>query len=502
MHVECNVIFEVWPPIFRSASPHPFAGAVRLLEMDFKLQPHIWRGLAVALALLAGVFAVDHWTPGDASLGVLYVLPMLPAATVLNRPLILIFALLLAGCRSAQLPDPFSMDGVMRFALSAVANGATGFFIAEIVRRRRLEQKHAAELAEQERLRQEVEEHLRVLASSSPAAILTLDERGRILSANESACELLGFPPPLDLKGMAIHQHLPLLADALKMDPGPHRFRTALQCQGRRESGEPFLAQIWFSVYRTEHGRRLAAIAVDSSEETREREEENLRRLHENNRIIAGAVSHEIRNLCGAITLVHSNLQRSGALGDTEDARALANLVTGLEHIASAELESRTRRTANVIDLREVLNQLRIVIEPSWADIAGRTTWRLPAALPMVFGDAFGLLQALLNLTQNSLRAVEKCAVRELTVSVTTTGDRLQIILEDSGPGLPPGTTPFKPFQPGADHVGLGLFVSRAMLRSYSGDLRYEPQGPRCRFVAELQITPAAEKESTGRKAS
>jgi two-component system, LuxR family, sensor kinase FixL len=470
--------------------------------MENQLQRPAWSVAAVAFALLAAVTFVDWWANPGTSLGVLYVLPMLPAATSFGRWQIIAFALVVAACRSSLLISPSGLDSAMRFLLSFVANAAAGLFVAELTRRRKLEREHSAQLAEQERLRQEVEEHLRVLASSSPAAILTLDEDGRILSANESACELLGFPPPLDLKGMAIHNYLPLLADALKLDPGPHRFRTALQCQGRRESGEPFIAQIWFSVYRTNHGRRLAAIAVDSSEETREREEENLRRLHENNRIIAAAVSHEIRNVCGAITLVHSNLRRSGALGDSEDAAALAALVNGLEKIASADLESRVRKTAAVIDPREVLSQLRIVIEPSWVDILGRTTWKVPPQLPMVYGDAFGLLQALLNLTQNSLRAVERHHVKELTVTAQVANDRLQIILEDTGPGLPSGTAPFKPFQPGADHVGLGLFVSRAMLRSYSGDLRYEPQGSRCRFVAELQLAPVAEREASGRKAS
>jgi two-component system, LuxR family, sensor kinase FixL len=456
-----------------------------------------WRLGLVTLLLLAMVVFLDWMEGPELSLGVLYVLPMLPAALVLPRWQILAFALLLSVCRTLLVNFPSQLDGTLRFLLGWVAYGGTGLFIAELTRRRRLEQLHSAEMAEQARLRQEAEEHLRVLASSSPAAILTLDEEGRVLSANDAACELLGFPPPLNLKGILIGGYLPVLADALKLDPGPHRFRTALQCHGRRESGDPFIAQIWFSTYETSHGRRLAAIAVDCSEETREREEENLRRLHENNRIIAGAVSHEIRNLCSAITLVHANLRRAGMLDDGEDARALANLVQGLERIASTELESRVRRTANAVDPGEVLSQLRIVIEPAWQEAGGKVVWRTPANLPLVHGDAFGLFQALLNLTQNSLRAVEKSPTRELTISSSHAGDRLQIVLEDTGPGLPEGLPLFQPFQAGADHVGLGLFISRAMLRSYGGDLRYEPRGRQCRFVAELQLrTHAAQVAS------
>ena len=452
-----------------------------------------WQLAGVTLILLGAVIALDYFAGIGISLGVLYVIPMLPAALLMNRWQVLAFGLALSVTRSVVANFPAAPDTALRFLMGWIAYGGTGLFVAELTKRRRMEQDHSQQMAEQERLRQEAEGHLRVLASSSPAAIFTLDEAARILSANEAACELLGFPPPLNLQGIPIRKYLPLLTDALQLESVGHRFRTALQCHGHRESGDPFVAQIWFSIYETSQGRRLAAIAVDCSEETREREEENLRRLHENNRIIAGAVSHEIRNLCGAITLVHSNLLRNGTLGDTDDAHALGSLVQGLERIASADLELRSRRALSLIDPRSVLEQLRIVIEPSWQEADGRIVWRVPAQVPQVFGDSFGLLQALLNLSQNSLRAVEPCAVRELVISAAVTGDRLQIALEDSGPGLPTGQLPFQPFQPGADQVGLGLFVSRAMLRSYGGDLRYDrkDRGP-CRFVAELQLAAAA----------
>jgi PAS domain S-box-containing protein len=450
------------------------------------------RLIGITLLLLTASAALDRFFSEHVSLGVLYVLPMLPAALFLNRWQIVVFGLVLAVIRSMIAAFPAAADGALRFLMGWVAYSGTGLFVGELTHRRRLEQEHHAELAEQGRLRREAEEHLRVLASSSPAAILTLDSDARILSANEAAGELLGFPPPLNLTGINVTKYLPVLADALKLDSGAHRFRTALQGTGQRESGDLFVAQIWFSTYQTPDGRRLAAIAVDCSEETREREEENLRRLQENNRIVASAVSHEIRNICGAIGLVHSNLVRSGMLGDGDDARALASLVSGLERIAAAELEQRSQRPVGLIDVREVLGQLRIVIEPGWTEMGGHVYWQIPPNLPPAYGDSFGLLQALLNLAQNSVRAVEKGVRRELILSAQVNGDRLQISLEDSGPGVPSDRPLFQPFQSGAEHVGLGLFISRAMLRSYGGDLRHEPRANGARFVAELQLAAAA----------
>jgi hypothetical protein len=52
----------------------------------------------------------------------------------------------------------------------------------------------------------------------------------------------------------------------------------------------------------------------------------------------------------------------------------------------------------------------------------------------------------------------------------------------------------FEPFQQGADATGLGLYLSRALLRSFRGDLRYDPTVPGCSFVIELMVVqPASE---------
>ena len=78
---------------------------------------------------------------------------------------------------------------------------------------------------------------------------------------------------------------------------------------------------------------------VDASEELREREESSLEQLMAGSRILVGAVSHEIRNVCGAIAIIYENLVRSGALTGTKDFEALGSLVETLNKIASLELK-------------------------------------------------------------------------------------------------------------------------------------------------------------------
>jgi C4-dicarboxylate-specific signal transduction histidine kinase len=152
------------------------------------------------------------------------------------------------------------------------------------------------------------------------------------------------------------------------------------------------------------------------------------------------------------------------------------------------DLQWRTQDSLEQVSLHEVLGDLRIVIEPDWREINGTICWNLPAAMPAVVAERHGLLQAFLNLAQNSHRAVQDCAARELAISVSLEEQTARIRFHDTGPGIPAPERLFEPFQPGAEGTGLGLYVSRAMIRSYGGDLRFEPQPAGSCFTVEVQV--------------
>ena len=433
------------------------------------------------LAVVAGMvtlIAIADWSVGSrASLGVLYILPMVLAAIVLSPVEIMLLALACSILRSLfDIPSP-RIESFLRFIFATLAYTGAGLFVVTVGGIRR----------EQE-LRRGAEEQLNTLVASSPAAILTLDAKGSVLAANKAADELFMLPASRPMRGRSISGYLPVLSDALRVDPGPEGLRTAAQCQGRRENGEIFLAQTWFSSYSTAEGTRLAAIVVDSSEEMRDREEQSLRQLMKGNRIAAAAVSHEVRNLCGAISVVASNLKEKHAAVRDEDLEALTSLAQALETVAAAGLQSRVRETLEVVPLQSVLDDLRIVIEPDWREIDGALRWHLPRSIPRVLAERQGLLQAFMNLAQNSHRAVLESAVRELSISVSAGEQTATIRFEDSGPGIMSPERLFQPFQPGADGTGLGLYVSRAVVRGYGGDLRLEPRSAGSCFAIELQV--------------
>ncbi len=375
-----------------------------------------------------------------------------------------------------------------RFAFASRAYFTSGLFVTALVRNRELVVENLSRVQREQTLGGEAEEQLRAVVERSRAAILTLDHRGVVLALPIAAAEsLFAIPEEHALPGRVIASYLPLLSDALRINVAEAGFRTAAQCYGRREDGEVFLANTWFSTYPGPEGTHLAAIVVDSSEEMRDHEEENLRQLFRYNRIAAAAVSHDVRNLCGAISMLCSDLGEKHQLEPDEDFQGLVNLVKGLEQIAQIELHSRSQEKLEEVPLQAVLDNLRIVVEPGWRDTEGTVRWRLPKDLPPVTADPHGLLQAFLNLVQNSHRAVQEAPVRELTISAAAEDGKVFVRFEDSGPGIGSPERLFQPFQQGAEGTGLGLYISRAVVRSYGGELRFEPQEHGSCFVVELQ---------------
>ena len=226
---------------------------------NIKFMPHldwIWeRRNRTPILLASGVMVlaiagVDWWTKPYFSLGFLYLFPIMLAAGFLPR-----WATVLSGVTCALLSERFSnldpADAQIRLGFEALALCGCGLLTAEVLRNRRLSL--------------EAQERIRVLVETSPAAIVTVDERGFIELANRAAVETMA-PHNGHLIGQPIAAFLPELHHALRWEEGP-QFRTSMQCRGRRDNGESFLAEVWFSTYKEGTMPKLAAIIADVSEE-------------------------------------------------------------------------------------------------------------------------------------------------------------------------------------------------------------------------------------------
>ena len=431
---------------------------------------------------------VADWVTGhNISLAALYILPMIVGAVVLKPRETALLAVVCSYLRSWFDVPGTPADLALRFIFAALSYLACGLFVAALVRNHEQTTRHLTEMRTEQARRSEAEEYLRVLAESSPAAIFTVNGAGLVVAANEAANRLFLLPPDHPLEGRSIGGYLPFLRDTLRKHNESVGLCTATQCQGHRENGELFLAQIWFSAYSTLEGKRLAAIVVDSSDEMRDREERGLDELLTGNELIVAAMAHEVRNACEAMGMICADLEERYGLAQDKAFRSLDNLVAGLDVIASHELKSESADLTEEVPLRDVLDDLRIVVEPAWREIEGTVRWHLPDDMPVVCAEPHGLLQAFLNLAQNSHRAVQEEAVRELSISVSSEEQKVWIRFYDSGPGIQNPESLFQPFQSAASGNGLGLYVSRLLVRSYNGELAFERQPHGSCFVVELE---------------
>jgi len=212
--------------------------------------------LLVSGGITLAVAAVDWWTKPFVSLGFLYLFPIMLAAGFLPR-----WAISLLGIVCAVLAELFSSlnTSFTRLSLEMLALVGCGLFVAELARNRRM-------TLESHRMTLEAEERLRILVDTSPAAIVTIDERGFIERANQAATQLMA-PRNGNLIGSPIAAFLPELHHALRWEDAP-QFRTSMQCRGHRGDGESFTADIWFSTYKEGPNPKLAAIIADVTEET------------------------------------------------------------------------------------------------------------------------------------------------------------------------------------------------------------------------------------------
>lgn len=116
-------------------------------------------------------------------------------------------------------------------------------------------------------------------------------------------------------------------------------------------------------------------------------------------------------------------------------------------------------------------------------------------------GDSDRLAQVLRNLLSNALRHTP--AGGEVAVVVRVTGDRVQLVVRDTGSGISPADLPhvFDRFYRGdrsrsrqGGGAGLGLAIARQLVRAHAGELTVESSpGTGTTFTMTLPLHAASE---------
>ena len=223
---------------------------------------------------------------------------------------------------------------------------------------------------------------------------------------------------------------------------------------------------------------------------------------------LLSGVAHEVNNPLMAIAS-HAELrladaklpaqQRNEMHSILRQAQRAAKLLRGLlRFVRAGEKRAATVNLNDVVRSALDLVSYRFTIDE--ISIEGR----LDPLLPSVIGDANRLEQVIVNLLSNALDALRAVTPpRRLTVDsfVDDTGGRVCVTVTDNGPGIAPDIAKrlFRPFatSKGNRGTGLGLYISRQLVREAEGELDVVPSTGGAKFLVWLPSTREAAATAT-----
>ncbi|MEQ1884995.1 MAG: ATP-binding protein [Bryobacteraceae bacterium] len=442
--------------------------------------------LAGCIFGVCALSAAERFLGNGMPLGGFFLLPIVVCASFISRWSILSFSLGAAVIRELLVAAPWGPASPQRLAVSSVAFVGVGLFAGELVRNRRMADELSRKTEDETRVRVQAATEIRALVESSPIGVLTVDGLGNIEMSNDAARRLLGFDTGTP-EGEPVVKYIPLVERFLKSRRAASA-RVMVEASGTRRDGEAFFSQAWVSAYESAAGRRLTVILSDITEQIRDREESGLRQLLSNSRIIAGAVSHELRNLAATATVLHLNMRKHGELSENPDYKALGTVLESILKLSASELSDASEQSLEGLNVGDVLAELRTIIGPSLEESGIAAEWDVDSNLPNVRANHTGLLQVFLNLTKNARAALQATPSPRIRITAYELSGNVVVRVSDNGPGVSAAERLFQPFQPGASSTGLGLFVSRAMIRTFGGELHYTQPAGACTFIIELPV--------------
>jgi len=146
-------------------------------------------------------------------------------------------------------------------------------------------------------------------------------------------------------------------------------------------------------------------------------------------------------------------------------------------------------------DLVALVADIVETVQQRAAEIGATIAWNPPDDIPQLLFDPEALSRAILNVVTNALDAVEDRPNAAVTIQIAcdTVAQRVSVTVNDNGEGMTPETIAeiFNLFvsTKGARGTGLGLTVSRKILREHGGDIRVSSvPGEGSTFVLEFPL--------------
>jgi C4-dicarboxylate-specific signal transduction histidine kinase len=271
----------------------------------------------------------------------------------------------------------------------------------------------------------------------------------------------------------------------------------------RRKNGAVFPVEVHSSLVWYGGRRFLLNMARDIRDRLRaDAQRERLHQLESDlahvNRVsmmreLAGSIAHEVNQpLSGVVSNASACLHwLAGDAPNIEEAREAARRIVrdgkraGEVIIRIRALTRMSATTREPLNLNDIIRDVLVLVEYKMTKAAVRLRAQFSNDLVPVSADRVQLQQVALNLVMNAIEAMSATGERPRELLITTINidaHKVQVTVQDSGPGLDPRTVekmfdPFYTTKPG--RMGMGLSICRSIIDAHGGRLWATPNdGP------------------------
>ncbi len=296
------------------------------------------------------------------------------------------------------------------------------------------------------------------ILAATPSGIITFDFDRRISSVNPAAEKILQVPVE-ELIGKAMDAFKTPFTESLAALPAGEAQIVPLHGSRRLKCRKSQFLDQGFS--------RDFIMMEELTEELRLSEKAAYEKL-------IRMMSHEVNNSVGAInSLLNSCLNYQGQLSEEDRgdySNALSVAISRSDHLCGfmrrfAEVVRLPNPEPRLCDVGKLLADIRTLMTPELRRRKIEWEWEADGSLPQVLMDKNQMEQVFLNILKNSMEAIGGDGA--ITLRTGRRGNRPFVMIEDSGPGIPPEVrehlfTPF--FSTKANGQGIGLTLIREIL--------------------------------------